>query len=206
MTYEIYRYIFIGGAIAAGVFLITTVILLFALHIPHVIGDLSGANARKAIQNIRLQNEQTGVKVYKSSAVNQERGQLTDKISQSGRLMTRGNTSGFGMRTEKISTQLLSQQAAETTLLGHTEMLGGNETTVLDAGMPGANETTVLDAGMLGGNETTVLDAGMSGGNETTVLDAGMLRTNEAAASGVGAVFVIEQEITFIHTEEMVTA
>lgn len=138
MSYEIYRYIFYGGAILAGVMLVATVILFFVYKIPTVIGDLTGANARKAIENIRNQNESSGDKLYKTSQVNRERGKLTDKISPSGSLMKdpSGHFAG-AMATEKISTQELPPE----------------ETTVLDV----ANETTVLNTS--GTGETTLLDA-----------------------------------------------
>ena len=55
MTYEIYRYIFLGALIASGVCLAITVMLFFTMKIPKVISDLSGRTARKAIENIRLQ-------------------------------------------------------------------------------------------------------------------------------------------------------
>lgn len=147
MSYEIYRYIFYGGAILAAVMLAVTVLLFFVYKIPTVIGDLTGANARKAIENIRNQNESSGDKLYKTSQVNRERGKLTDKISPSGSLMRdpSGILGGGAMATEKISTQKLPQV---------------DETTVLES-----NETTVLSA-----NETTVLD--ISGTGETTLLDA----------------------------------
>lgn len=140
MSYEIYRYIFYGGAILAAVMLVVTVILFFVYKIPTVIGDLTGANARKAIENIRNQNESSGDKLYKTSQVNRERGKLTDKISPSGSLMRdpSGVLGGGAMATEKISTQELPPEA--------------NETTVLDA----ANETTVLNSEF---GETTLLDA-----------------------------------------------
>ena len=146
MTYELYRYIFIGGAVLAGIMLVASVLIFFLLKIPHVLGDLTGRNARKAIENIRNQNESSGDKVYKTSPVNRERGKITDKISPSGSLMR--NPSGIlggAMATEKISTQELPPE--ETTVLDAT-----NETTVLDT----ANETTVLNSEA---GETTVLDA-----------------------------------------------
>lgn len=138
MSYEIYRYIFYGGAILAGVMLVATVILFFVYKIPTVIGDLTGANARKAIENIRNQNESSGDKLYKTSQVNRERGKLTDKISPSGSLMKdpSGHFAG-AMATEKISTQELPPE--ETTVLDVS-----NETTMLDNA--GAGETTVLEA------------------------------------------------------------
>ena len=148
MTYDIYRYIFMGGAILAGIMFVLSILLFFFLKIPHVLGDLTGRNARKAIENIRNQNESSGDKLYKTSQVNRERGKLTDKISPSGSLMRdpSGVLGGGGaMATEKISTQELPPE--ETTVLDAT-----NETTVLDT----ANETTVLNSEA---GETTVLDA-----------------------------------------------
>lgn len=147
MSYEIYRYIFYGGAILAAVMLAVTVLLFFVYKIPTVIGDLTGANARKAIENIRNQNENSGDKLYKTSQVNRERGKLTDKISPSGSLIRdpSGILGGGAMATEKISTQELPQ-------VDETTVLESNETTVLVT-----NETTVLDNTGVG--ETTLLDA-----------------------------------------------
>ena len=177
MSYEIYRYIFYGGAILAAVMLAITVILFFVYKIPTVIGDLTGANARKAIENIRNQNENSGDKLYKTSQVNRERGKLTDKISPSGSLMRdpSGVLGGGAMATEKISTQELPQ-------VDETTVLESNETTVLES-----NETTVL-----GSNETTVL--GNTGAGETTVL----------VAEDTPVTFQIEYEITFTHTDEVI--
>lgn len=79
MTYDIYRLIFIVGSIACAVMFVVSVILFITLKIPNVIGDLTGRNAKKAIENIRKQNEASGGKAYKASAVNLERGRLTDK-------------------------------------------------------------------------------------------------------------------------------
>ena len=178
MTYEICRYIFLGGAVLAGIMLFVSVLVFFLLKIPTVIGDLTGANARKAIENIRSLNESTGDKTYRTSHVNRERGKLTDKISPSGRLIKDPSHSIHGaMSTEKISTQQLHpvDTPSETTVL-----VEGNETTVLTSELTGANETTVL------GNENHV--------NETTVL-------NEQTFHDA---FVIEYEITYIHTDEVI--
>lgn len=138
MSYEMYRYIFLGALIACGIFFVIAVILFFTLKIPKVISDLTGRTARKAIENIRMQNEQSGDKTYQSSAVNLERGKLTDKISQSGRLMPRDATPfGTGVITEKISTMELEQPAGETDVLAPA----AGETDVL---APAAGETEVL--------------------------------------------------------------
>lgn len=157
MTYEVYRYIFYGGAVLAAILFVVSVVLFIVLKIPTVIGDLSGATARKAIENIRNQNENSGEKRHGSSAVNKARGRLTDKISPSGNLV-RNPSAGLGnaFTTEKISTQKLQIEES-------------------------AGETTVLEAA----EETTVL----SYAGETTLLEN---------------VFVIEYEITYIHTQEVI--
>ena len=145
MTYEIYRYIFIGGAALAGLMLLIAVILFFTLRIPAVIGDLSGSTARKAIEDIRNQNAVTGNKTYKSSKVNRERGRITDKISPSGKLIQPlVNDHGAAMLTEKISTSRLNAEAEEsftTTVLQYTDT---NETTILSAPTEESGATTVL--------------------------------------------------------------
>ena len=182
MTYDVYMMIFNVGALLAGIMFVVSLILFFALKIPAVIGDLSGATARKAIEDIRNQNEESGEKAYKSSAVNKERGKLTDRISPSGSLHSKPSDKlGFGMKTEKISTQRLDiEDVGETTVLssnaGETEVL--NET-------PSYNETTLLTPEMM--SNQGGLDFG----------DTGELPP-------LSGFFVIEQEITFIHTEEII--
>ena len=177
MTYEIYRYIFIGGAILAGIMFAVSVLVFFLLKIPTVIGDLTGANARKAIENIRSHNESTGDKTYRSSQVNRERGKITDRISPSGKLIKNPTHSLHGaMETEKIGVP--HQPVSEET----TVLAGANETTVL------ASDTTVL------ANDTTVL-MNENYENETTVLNA----------QSFNGAFVVEYEITYIHTAEVIT-
>lgn len=163
MTYDTYRYIFIIAGILCGVMAAISVILFFALNIRQVIGDLSGSTARKGIQNIREKNEQSGDKTYKTSAVNRDRGKLTDKISQSGRIMqSHQEAFGTGAATSKIATQNLKPEY--------------NETTVLET------EPPVGLTGKLPAGETTVLS--MEELDKMT--------------------FVIETEITFVHTNEMI--
>lgn len=57
MTYEVYRIIFISAGIMAGILLFLAIVLFFGLNIPKLIGDLTGRNAQKAIQNIREKNK-----------------------------------------------------------------------------------------------------------------------------------------------------
>ena len=192
MSYDVYRYIFFISAGLAALCLILSVILFFVLKIPRVIGDLTGSTAKKAIENIRNQNESSGDKVHKTSYVNKQRGRITDKMTDSGKLIPAASVNeGGAMATEKIGTTLLAKQARES----YNASLSGDsagETTVLDA--PSANETTVLSQGS--GNETTVLSQdtfNLNAAGETSVLSQ-----NEATA------FMIEYELTFIHTDEVI--
>lgn len=200
MTYEVYMTIFEVGRILAIIMFVVSLVLFFVLKIPAVIGDLSGATAKKAIENIRNQNEESGDKAYKSSAVNKERGKLTDKISPSGSLHSKPSDKlGFGMKTEKISTQRLdNEEAGETTVLD-----AANETTVLSSG----NETTVLSSDM---GETSVLNEAPAY-NETTLLTPNMMNTPGTMNFGdtgelppLPGFFEIEQDITFIHSQEII--
>lgn len=176
MTYDVYRYIFIGAAILCGLMLIVSIILFITLKIPKVISDLSGATARKAIKNIREQNEASGSKGYKVSAVNEARGKLTDKISPSGNVIQQHQAQMAGVDTVKINAQPLPVDEA------------ANQTTVLDA----YGETSVL--GNTGAGETSVLTPAAYAG-ETTVL----------SGTAADALFAVEYEITYIHTNEIIT-
>lgn len=204
MTYEIYRYIFMGGAILSGIMFVVSVLVFFLLKIPTVIGDLTGANARKAIENIRNQNENTGDKTYRTSQVNRERGKLTDKISASGRLIKNPSDSLHGaMGTQKISTQQLAPDGANETTVLTGELTGGAETTLLTPEYTGGAETTLLTPEYTGGGETTVLTQEYAGGAETTLLSADMVG-GVANVAVPDAQFVVEYEITYIHTNEVI--
>ncbi len=120
--------------IIAGVLVLAAIALFFLLDIKKVIGDVTGATARKAINTIREQNEASGDKAYKPSPVNAARGKLTDKISPSGRLQPQTAGIGGSPGTEKFDTTKLMPPIEETTVLDNTV----SDTTVL------SGETTVL--------------------------------------------------------------
>lgn len=132
--------------IIAGVLVLAAIALFFLLDIKKVIGDVTGATARKAINTIREQNEASGDKAYKPSPVNAARGKLTDKISPSGRLQPQTAGIGGSPGTEKFDTTKLMPPIEETTVLDNAV----SDTTVL------SGETTVLEQNANSG-ETTVL-------------------------------------------------
>lgn len=198
MTYEQYLLLFYICLALSIVSFLTAVFLFFKLRIINVIGDLSGSNAKKAIENIRQQNESSGNKTFNPSPVNKSRGKITDRISLSGKVQSKPHSSsGISVGTEKIK---IEKNTEETTVLN--QALSADETTVLGDDSLG-NETTVLGDAFFG-NETTVLDGNSAATGElptayaeTTVLNLNENKTEKAQ-------IVIEEEITFVHSDEQI--
>ena len=174
MTYDIYRYIFIGAAIMCGIMLLVTLLLFIMLKIPSVIGDLSGRTAKKAIHDIRQQNMSANTDKIQES-------KLTDKITASGRLIKRSGRRD-GTYTEMISTEKLIEE----------NKLSNNETSVLST----ARETEVLS----NNNETTVLTPDMNG-NVTSELAS---VTEPLREDNTICYLNVELDITFVHTDEII--
>lgn len=120
----------------SGVLLVASVALFFLLEIKKVVGDVSGSTAKKAIEDIRRQNEQTGNKAYKPSPVNKSRGKVTDKISNSGRTITHSAGLGGSVGTSELPVEVAGSPASETTLLSENQGDAVNETTVLNQSFP----------------------------------------------------------------------
>ena len=159
MTYEIYRVIFYIASGLGVVFLVVSMLLFWLFKIPKVISDLSGRTAKKAIENIRKQNVESGDNRYKVSAVNRERGRVTDRMTPSGQLIRPQEQINTGVITEKIAnnadqeamilpsqsedTELLNKNLNETELLNETRM---NETMILSPQTQKNSETTITVA------------------------------------------------------------
>lgn len=124
-SYDLYRMVFIIGAILAGLFLLISVLLFFVLKIPQVIGNLSGSTARKAIRKLREETANTAGKSKGESMT-------TDELSAEKRPKTRRPD------RQKAQETVLLDDSNETTVLPTAE-----ETTMLTP----ASETTVLASG-----------------------------------------------------------
>lgn len=185
MSVELLQTLSLVSYILAGVCFLLCIALFFLLDVPKLFGDVTGSNAKKAIESIRQQNEYTGDKAYKPSAVNVARGKVTDKISPSGRLQSK-NSLTVAVGTEKFSTAKL-QPNNETTVLS-------SETTVLSNA---SNETTVLSTNS---NETTVL-SNVEMYTETTVLDQADAPDYSFDNSSI---FEIETELMFVGSSEII--
>ena len=81
--------------VMAGIFGVTAIVLFFTFRIPGVIGDLSGKNARKSIDKMRLNNERTGKKGYAPGAINLERGKRTEPIEISEQMVSLNDETGL---------------------------------------------------------------------------------------------------------------
>lgn len=176
MSYDIYRLIFIGAAIACGVMFLVSVILFIVFKIPNIIGNLTGHSAKKAIEDIKKQQNESYV--------------INGEANES-------HLNGKKKITEKISTARLDH-AEETTVLGN-----GNsrveETTILGDGNSNVEETIIL--GYNGTEETTLLGNGRV--DETAVLGNGITEFSTVPGN---AMFIVTEEIRFIHTEEWIQA
>ena len=145
MSVELLQTLSIVSFIAAGVLFLVGVALYFLLDVPRLYGDISGRSAKKAIEAIRKQNEETSAGGYRASTVNAVRGKITDQITNSGRRNIVTSDLPVTVGTSKMP------KANETTVLagngGRKNANAANETTVLGGSAPAygaANETTVL--------------------------------------------------------------
>lgn len=194
MTIELLQTIAIAAYIAAGVMLLTAAALFFLFNIPATIGILSGSTARKAIENIRHQNENGNVSSGEHH-VNRSIAGLSANKSDNKNNANHEKDKNV-VSTSKLSTDKLAQEARETTVLGS----GANETTVLGAA---ASETTVLGAEPVVNSaaETTVLGAAPVQGTLTSeIAAAAVQQPQQFAASG----FVTELDLIFSESQEFI--
>ena len=184
MTYETYRLIFIGGAIFAGLMLALSIALFFVLKIPKVIGDLTGATARKAIASINSQNAGASQRLIR------EQHQYRSPAAQSshtGKIGTGRLRQKTGPTTVKFSTEKLIEEAGKS-VPNETELLPQH-----------AEETTVLYPQQVA--ETTVLSPSWNGPASVWPAPPEANRFDQQPET---VQFVIEYEITIIHSDELI--
>lgn len=171
MTYDVYMMIFEVGRILTIIMLVVSLIVFFILKIPIVIDEIFGITKKRAIENIRKQNEEF-------DEVNKEHGKLKDKISSLGTLQSnRSDNSGFTVKMENRNTQKLINETIELNHYAGKNLL--------------QNETPVY-------KETSLLSSNVM--KESGTADFG----NTCELPPLPGTFAIEQEITFIHTEEII--
>lgn len=171
-------YIFI---VIAVVLLLLSIFLFIRFNIPKVIGDITGANSKKAIKKTRELNEKSGKKEYKASKVNQQRGKITDDINN--------KKSKTNIKFGNISTQDLETPS-------HNNSGNSDSTTVL------SNEATTV----LGDNSTTVLSNMPT--DQTTVLGVNEITVDNKFDDDLSEIeiseFVIEEDVSFTESNEVI--
>lgn len=160
--------------ILSGVAFVLAILFFILFRIPSVIGDLSGRTARKSIAKMRVANEKTGVKSYKESKTNVERGKLTGTMPDSGKLNKKNSAPVDG----QPETGLLADNKAEG--------LESEATGVLD------EETGMLESKATG----LLVDE-----NATAPLTA---PAQKPFVRSGGKKIVMLEEVMFIHTEEVI--
>lgn len=151
----------IVGFSLSGIALAAAVFMFIKMNIPAVIGDLTGKTVAREIKAMRDANASSGNKRFRPSAVNLERGTLTEKVS---------NTS---MSTADLKKAHASKRLDKTGGLGKSGKVGSKKggTTGLDDDVspvtPAVTGTAIKGTEKLSDNATEVL------GNATEVLDSG---------------------------------
>ena len=120
----------------------------FFFGIPAVIGDLNGRTARKSIARMRAANEKTGVKTYKESKTNFERGKLTKTIRGSESDQKSKNC----LMEDKPETGLLEENSAERFESEATGILIDDSTDILHD----ENSTVLLSSEVSAQSKTAV--------------------------------------------------
>ena len=182
MSVELLQTLSLVLFIAAGVALLTAVALFFLLDIKKVVGDLSGATARKAIRNIREQNENAADNDYSAA---------TDRITGSGRIERKAPGQAGAPPTEKFATTELAISAQETTVLSPA----AGETTIL---APAADETASLNS------ESGATQPLQSAGSAPEKPPAFPAPGPDTVAPAFEAVFIKEIEMGFTDSSEII--
>ena len=130
---EILSVISIISLVLACVCLVLAVIFFVRFKIPSVIGDLSGRNARRSIEQMRQTNMKGGDRSFRSSQTNIERGKLTETMHNTGMEGQQHNRSADETQETEILAETGSYATADPTELlvdeNATELLADENVT-----------------------------------------------------------------------------
>lgn len=224
MSANTWLIIAIIGFSLSGIALIAAVIMFIRLNIPAIIGDLTGRTVAREIKAMRDTNASSGDKRFRPSAVNLERGTLTEKVAgktannmafahASKRLdKTSGNLSEKGSKRKSGTVGLSDAVQGKSGRVGSeptdmlnsdsnaTEVLSTESTEVLSDNATEVlsdNATEVLDT-----NATEVLSDGTDVlSNETTVLSPTEQLKTDASKP---VAFKIKHDEVVTHSDEVI--
>lgn len=206
---QIYNIVSIVAFTLAGVFFLVSIFLWFKFGIWEIIGDLSGRNAKKSIQQMRRENDKTGAKMYHPNGFGGKSGNTEISVHMNSTKNTTSDlavskTKGLTGKMKKTDslvsnetevlqeneTELLQESATELLVENETALLGENETELL------SNETVMLE------NETALLQPEMEEAQMETSLLGEV--TGELPRWGNPVQLTLLQNIVFIHTDEQI--
>lgn len=121
---ETLKFLSIISFTVSGVCMAFAVFFWIFFKIPDVVGDLSGRNARKSIAKMRTANEKTGLKFYRESKTNAERGKLTEKILQEKPKRKNVNLEPIRPETGILATNKADKFESEETYILRSEETG----------------------------------------------------------------------------------
>ncbi len=204
---QVYNIISIVAYSLAGVFFLVSVFLWFKFGIWEIIGDLSGRNAKKSIKQMRQENENSGVNLYRPAGSYGARGDSGEiSVRQNSTKTETGGMDTGGMKTGGMKTGSITTDGMKVTRTVPMDE-GSNETTLLDSGaieLLDEGATELLDDGateLLDEGATQLLDEGA-----TELLDEGTTVLSETVVENRNTVvtpkWTILQSIVLIHTDE----
>ena len=172
MSANTWLIIAIIGFSLSGIALIAAVIMFIRLNIPAIIGDLTGRTVAREIKAMRDTNASSGDKRFRPSAVNLERGTLTEKVA--------GNTANnmaiahaskrldktSGNLSEKSSKKKSGTVGLSDAVQGKSGRVGSEPTDMLNSGSNATEVLSTESTEVLSDNSTEVLSD-----NATEVLD-----------------------------------
>lgn len=120
--------------VISGISFAVAVFLWFKFKIPAVYGDLSGRTARKSIAQMRANNEKSGAKGFRPSAVNAERGKVTSAMTEPGKPQPKQKKQAKRQAAEdgRPETGLLNENLGYASQADETAMLIDDATAPLD--------------------------------------------------------------------------
>lgn len=224
MSANTWLIIAIIGFSLSGIALIAAVIMFIRLNIPAIIGDLTGRTVAREIKAMRDTNASSGDKRFRPSAVNLERGTLTEKVA--------GNTANnmalahaskkldktSGNLSEKSSKKKSGTVGLSDAVQGKSGRVGSEPTNMLNSD---SNATEVLSTEstealsdnateVLSDNATEVLDpnatAVLSDGTEVLSSETTVLSPTEQLKTDTSkpVAFKIKHDEVVTHSDEVI--
>lgn len=195
LSYDQFMIMFYCGLVGSVLFLIVTVILLFVLKIPAVIGDLSGSTQRKAILEIRNNNGK--IKSVKTSSVNSSKIRITEKMySQSSKKVEQTDKIIPNVTTARLKNVKSVNNSANVSEETQILQVESNETSVLET-----NDVTSFSN--FQGENGTVIDQNGNYTGQTTVLDNETQVLVQSETENIVS-FAIRTEITLFESTEII--